>query len=1163
MSMSSSLTPSSRSAPIPPTETVLRNLFRDGTTSSLSVRTVRAVQDDLRVNGDGFTWTLDLARGLGRLVMNHSSALQMTEYDIHDNSDGSNSSDNNRMDPRTASVPSEATFSITAKLLSILSNAMDRWEDHIIYAVLIEEHSSDNTGSKMKQSFNKTSKDNASNSNKKQLSRRQTLLGLLTSLSVISIDNTTTIGPSTKSLRTEIRRYAINGLATAWRCLDHLQDGTTLIDSIVDKTFFTEVCSTNSPWWVDEDDARSLGVSSFNALLDRTSSVSSSKHQSDEFSFRQQPSFSDDTDDRKGQCTFASLSIVASLLRHGLMDWALSSGAGTGGATVTDRELADIASNLIENIQLLHGPVLLPVSSQYSVAVALMSTLVLSLLQMWMGNRMQSATLTPDLMMFQRLTQTVHSAALVENIVHFALLSPTQQDSSKSSPPAPSHIRNYCQQRLHQELGLYLFSCWKLCGESSVRDVFDSLGSKLNRAAEEFWIDLLTQEEGTPGGFESRLTSFIWLHRHHRVDARRSVVIAMQKTAPESVNDPDDGFTDAICQKLLQKLFGSLRSTSGASYTCRMKTAQLLEQLLTDNRNVATHDELSRGLWRVVGDEMLEGLKEVVLEHASTEDSNQPLLLCFLDLLTTLLDCNTCCNHLLGTLGAHNVETLIYLVKPLDVRYDFMQDYGLCSANDMNSDTPPLHNLSRLDEASICMEHEDVKEPRGLDISVRLSAATVLAKLAYGCSIAAPEESIGILTSRIATAVNDFLSDPHQMNMHWNDADGIDTHPASLDECRRACRLKRAVYVPQNEEFLVTMIFTSQAMQQHKFKVLADENTTLHKDLAMVLERERMAKEDKDVLMRQMKSHALVFQREISRMKLNMGQEARQLISVHALERAKAEQRAQRFVQEAERATVELQATKEGAQQMKNVIERTEDELEQAVSKVNDLQIVNEDLQRQIHIEKSTVRDLLSEVDAHRDEIRSYVVRFDELQNHLEVNEKIVATTEAVKNNLHENLEDLFADMVSITQMYQHNESQHASEKKKFEASVSDVTVRLQLEKERNDELGKTIHDLQEENEKLYRKLGKYKERLELERKDRLEADERRRKRNGPVSYFNSLHDTTTSDRSISQNQKQLQQSSRDQNTSQQRKAREVQSDKENSSASNYYSTVSQRRNHY
>lgn len=207
---------------------------------------------------------------------------------------------------------------------------------------------------------------------------------------------------------------------------------------------------------------------------------------------------------------------------------------------------------------------------------------------------------------------------------------------------------------------------------------------------------------------------------------------------------------------------------------------------------------------------------------------------------------------------------------------------------------------------------------------------------------------------------------------------------------------------------------------------------------------------------------------------------------------------------------------------------------------------------------------MLKEVDSHREEIRSYVARFDEMQIDLDRSEKIAAKTDATNINLHENLEDLFADMVSITQMYQHNENQHLSDKEKFDSAVADVTGRLHLEREQKGELGKNIRDLQEENQKLYRKLAKYKERLELERKDRMEADERRRKRNGPVSYFNSLHDSTISDKSISQNPKQQhQQSSRDQITSQQRKARETQSDKENSNTSNFYSTVSQRRNHY
>ena len=73
---------------------------------------------------------------------------------------------------------------------------------------------------------------------------------------------------------------------------------------------------------------------------------------------------------------------------------------------------------------------------------------------------------------------------------------------------------------------------------------------------------------------------------------------------------------------------------------------------------------------------------------------------------------------------------------------------------------------------------------------------------------------------------------------------------------------------------------------------------------------------------------------------------------------------------------------------------------------------------------------------------------------------------------------------------------------------------KLRREEERNRELAGAVDQQRHENEKLCRKLAKYKERLEDERRQR-QDEASRRKRNGPVSYINQLHQTATSDPSV------------------------------------------------
>jgi chromosome segregation ATPase len=140
------------------------------------------------------------------------------------------------------------------------------------------------------------------------------------------------------------------------------------------------------------------------------------------------------------------------------------------------------------------------------------------------------------------------------------------------------------------------------------------------------------------------------------------------------------------------------------------------------------------------------------------------------------------------------------------------------------------------------------------------------------------------------------------------------------------------------------------------------------------------------------------------------------------------------------------------------------------------------------------------------------------MTNSIEERDDMISRVEDTNQKLQDNLEDLFADMCSLAQMYRHNENQEESQKLKNSEAIEAVKQKLASERRNNEGLTSKIAGLEEENEKLYRKLGKYKDKLEEERKGRREEHERkkeeehRRKRNGPVSYLNSLHTCTTLD---------------------------------------------------
>ena len=231
-------------------------------------------------------------------------------------------------------------------------------------------------------------------------------------------------------------------------------------------------------------------------------------------------------------------------------------------------------------------------------------------------------------------------------------------------------------------------------------------------------------------------------------------------------------------------------------------------------------------------------------------------------------------------------------------------------------------------------------------------------------------------------------------------------------------------------------------------------------------------------------------------------------------------------------------------------------------------------LQQQIHDEKAKAEEVKNELEGNRGVIQLYEEKCDDLQTAIEEREDEIARAEDANQNLQENLEDLFADMCSLAQIHQHSENQENSQKLKHNEAMESLNQKLAREQKSKQELKDKMSDIEEENEKLYRKLGKYKERLEQERNGRREEQERRReedhrrKRNGPVSYLNSLHNSTSinesNDRSRSTRSSRNMSSSQKPPSQHKRSASERdRSAYEKENSSNYRSTRSQRRTNY
>ncbi len=1084
----------------------IRNLLQTTNGGILSMAKLQSLREELFHCRE---WSTEMALDFGRMVVVAATS------NINNN---------------TSSSSTSSGAEHCALVLNLFhTRAMDQWEDHVLYAVLVlEQDSTDATTTT-------TTKNRRSNHDP---SNPHHLLDLLLSLSTQTAkqDNN-----SNNNEDTIIRHNATICLAKAWQCLQRLNPYTTLD-------------GTSSPWWLPEEQlATKLGTQSLQCL-DAMYRTTREQQGMDDFSLQPQPENANGMVammmDNNDQLKVAVLTILSTLLRHQALDLSSALSSMTPDASTL--------SNLLKEIQVLNNSVLSPSSSEYTLPIAMLSLSALSFLQRASNVEHQS--------LFHDLNQTIQSTGLVENLVRLVFL-------PKEAPRwAQSSNANRYREEVLRSIGLDLFSCWKICDAPAWKVLVANLEPKLPIIIDQFWLALMDDNNDN---INENLTRVLWLHLLLRSHTRFRLNVVLERMN----RDAKDGSPkESPHKKILRLLFGSLRLSSKTAYSNKLVVARFLRVLLSDKRSACSNDGLSRDIWKELDDSFVENHFQTVLEHACTQDANQPLLLALFDTLEILLEQSHSCNGLVETLGAHNLESLIYLVKPNTIRFDFAV---VEEAADIDTETPPLHNLSRMDENSICIEHEETKSPRGLDHSMRLSVATSLAHLAYGGRAPPSDESVGVLVARLSTVVHDFLAEYHSLieESTMNESNLV----PSMDQIKRFVRLRNKIATCENEDFLSTSLFTSLSLRRHTLLKHIAAQAESQQKLERTRQREQTAQQETASLQQQLKKQSILFQREMSRVKTNLAQDTRQLVSMHASERSKAEENAKRLAQETQEATSELE-------RVRAELQAARDELQSTISQVGGLHATIGNLQQQVRDEKAKAAEIADKAQANQETIQSLQEKCENMQTAIEERDNRIVRSEGNNQNLHDNLEDLFADMCSLAQMYQHQESNEESQQMEHHGALEALNQKLTRERKSNQELNSQMTEIREENEKLYRKLGKYKERLEEERnarkqdQDRAKEEEHRRKRNGPVSYLNSLHTSSTnssstendrsrssrgvtssSQRPPSQYYKTRDRSTyeKDSDSSGKSRDRSTTHEKENSSSNNYRSSTSQRRTKY
>eukprot|EP00934_Nitzschia_sp_Nitz4_P000465 Nitzschia sp. Nitz4//scaffold59_size112058//16711//19909//NITZ4_004100-RA/size112058-snap-gene-0.60-mRNA-1//-1//CDS//3329555096//465//frame0 len=841
------------------------------------------------------------------------------------------------------------------------------------------------------------------------------------------------------------------GLSVAYEAMDRLQPLTS-----------TQPNNTvGMDWWIEDRVASELLPLTTQTLLEYM--LTDDAPYSSQMSIRQQ------------RIQLAALSILCTVLKR------LSLGQAMLNRDQMSRlctPLLCTANTLLESQPTSGDPLL-------HLHCALSSLSILSLIQRHLGERMQE------------YNQVLQSSAMVETVVRLALF------TTSTFPPreATIEIPRWIVEASSKVDGQYLRNtmiCWNMTDDTA----WDIVGR-----LDYLWVEQLKtffQES-----FSSQHSDFVLAHLStlallYRLKPlhTKHTIRSIFGSGPIPSNDEQvrlcaTRHIDMLCSFLCH-----------SNFAVRIHAARCLCTILSDRRRAATDDDCCRFFWDGLSASCVTSIVTRLVELAGLEDIRQPFVLALSDLVEIILLEPSHHEQVLATMGVDNIEKLIHIMTPKEVRFDLRFPDENELSHVVDSDTPTANNLSRLDDRSICSEINSETLPRGIDDTVRVSIATLMAKLGYCSSSQLHNEESALLRGRLCSAVNDFLVDCNNVEVQ-EESVPINT----TDFQKRSWRLKVYMSTPENEDFVAETICAMHNVKSNEHRKAQQFNRRIQQELdsANTRIKELEAKLTKNSLHTQ--SQTTLFKREISLAKRHATQEANQHISIHISQRKMAESQLLEASGKLEQKESQLLEATKNVRVLEEAMEQERTELSKAQNEAELLRSQKENLSKEVSVLGEQLSSLQSSLTTQTDKLDEAVREKGALETKLNQSEQDFYSIKEQYCQLKDNMEDIFADMLNLTIAYEGKEQEFHTEKESNARTVSQMKDQLHRERVNNDELSEANQQLQSDNNKLMRKLGKYKELLEEERQARQE-EANRRKRNGPVSYINQLHDSMSESRS-------------------------------------------------
>ena len=787
----------------------------------------------------------------------------------------------------------------------------------------------------------------------------------------------------------------------------------------------------------------------------------------------------------------SAVSLLTQLLQYGCDEWVHEMVVNERDDAAGPEKLADF---LLEHAERLRDPSM-PFSSYARLSMSSFHLLLVLT---------QKTSLQVSSIASSRIRSLSNELSLWENLWHHV----TSTDGIFNSRQAST----WAVQLLHQRL---------ICGDDTFTTLPIQDNDNWSAAISKTWTRLLELGGHADGSVCARIKSFLFcipdisrtgLEILFR-DDQQHICQDDQRRNLEMEDTPRATIMNELVSCLIKGI-SNKDHDNDSSY----QHALILYHLLSDAS--VHHDDLSKSLWNEMTCEKgLAIFDKLVFHSQDLDDSSKPMVLVLLDLLFLIL------SHA-GTSGLQNaliqsaekIEGIIGIMTPSDARMNMAAmdlDETTLSADSAESDksTPTAHNLSRIGIDLSTVEIRTGTENKGIGSMVQLAAASFLVAVTrssgagWGGECTESDIQHSALVRRRVDDTTSYFSSEFFKPQSPETNEHVPPIESTLEWTMRRLRFLSLILQDDKFRFTAEMVHAINVEEKGTIAQLRKRCKDNEKKLEEYQGNERRLLAKHAKMESVLETKAAHFVRERSLIHRQSQLEIKQALSVEEAQRRRVEGELARTRAILEQKEKDVANAVKEAMENKAAYESASSSLQECSEKLSKSTSAGVELQNALERSQSEVQTLTEQLRSAMESVTTLTSKATSLQAQMEDKEEHLNSAEESYQEMQQSLECLFADMVSLAQLYEIKEKEASGSRKDSDSLIEKLKRELKSERERNDRLERRQKQVEYENDALSKKYEKVRDKLEEERASRRNAmEEEYRKRTQPISYMNHLN---------------------------------------------------------